>query len=559
MFHMRAATVLLCSAIASLANAQIAPATYWVQFRDKENTPFSITEPSAFLSQRSIDRRTAQGIPVDEMDLPVDPAYISALLAAGQFQLHTTSKWFNAVTIRSTDTLALDTIALLPFVAEMRNMDPNKPGSRRAPEKMPTIEPLGKSSFYNGIYGASFRQIAMMNGHLLHTLANARGEGMLIGVLDGGFDAADSLDAFAELRARNGIRATLDVVCQHCDVFQEHWHGRSVLSMMAGELPGEMLGSAPHADYVLMRTEDVYTEYPVEEENWIRGAEFADSIGCDVLNTSLGYTQFDDSTMDHTYADLDGATIRISIAAGIASRKGMIPVQSAGNSGFSSWRYISAAADAIDILSVGAVDMNRQVAGFSSRGPSADGRVKPDVSAVGSGAIGLGIDGLRVEGISGTSFSSPLTCGLVACLWQLHRQKSAHEVMNAIRRSASHFDSPNDSIGYGIPDFWRAHLLLGGDDLTALQAPQFFNVYPVPFTDYLNIELYAGEENTIDLELWDVLGRTVLSRTLQVEPRVYQQVRMEDARLSLLPNGSYTMHAIIGGRAEITQRLVKAP
>ena len=424
---------------------------------------------------------------------------------------------------------------------------------------MPTVEPLGKTSYYNDIYGASFRQIAMMNGHLLHTLAGARGEGMLIGVLDGGFDAADSLEAFAELRARIGIRATLDVVCPQCDVYQEHWHGRSVLSVMAGNVRGELLGSAPNADYVLVRTEDVHTEYPVEEENWIRGAEFADSIGCDLLNTSLGYTQFDDSTMDHTYADLDGATLRISIAAGIASQKGMIPVQSAGNSGYSTWHFISAAADAMDILSVGAVDVDRQVAGFSSRGPSADGRVKPDVSAVGSGTIGLGIDGLRVEGISGTSFSSPLTCGLVACLWQLHRQKGAHEVMNAIRRSASHYDSPNDSIGYGIPDFWRAHLLLGGEDLTALQAPQFFSVYPLPFTDHLDIELFSGEEHTIDLELWDVLGKKVLSRTVQVEPRVYQQVRLEDARLSLLPNGSYTMRAVIGGRAEITQRLVKAP
>jgi serine protease AprX len=310
---------------------------------------------------------------------------------------------------------------------------------------------------------------------------------------------------------------------------------------------------------VLLRTEDVNSEYPVEEDNWIRGAEFADSIGCDVLNTSLGYNEFDDSTMNHTYADLDGSTLRNSIAAGIAAKKGMIPVQSAGNSGAAAWHYISAAADAIDILSVGAVNMDREVAGFSSRGPSADGRVKPDVSAVGAGAIGLGAEGMDIAAISGTSFSSPIMCGLVTCLWQLHRSRTAHEVMDAVRRSASHFNTPNDSIGYGIPDFWRAHLLLGGEDLTYLQAPQFFNVYPLPFTDHLNIELYAGEEASVDLEIVDVSGRSVLVRNLSVEPKAFQQVRVDDHGLATLPNGSYTLRANIGGRAEITQRLVKAP
>ena len=196
-----------------------------------------------------------------------------------------------------------------------------------------------------------------------------------------------------------------------------------------------MLGTAPNADYVLLRTENADSEFIVEEDNWVSGAEIADSIGCDVLNTSLGYTEFDDTAQNHTYADLDGQTARISIAAGIASRKGMIPVNSAGNSGEDDWHYIGAPADAFDILAVGAVNNERMVAPFSSRGPSADGRVKPDVCAVGWGAIGLGIDGLRPDPLNGTSFSSPITCGLVACLWQLHRDKSAHEVMDAVRQA----------------------------------------------------------------------------------------------------------------------------
>ena len=294
-------------------------------------------------------------------------------------------------------------------------------------------------------------------------------------------------------------------------------------------------------------------------ENAAKRAEIADSIGCDVLNTSLGYTDFDDSTMDHTRADLDGLTTRISIAAGIASRKGMIPVQSAGNSGASEWHYISAPADAIDILTVGAVDEDRAVTAFSSRGPTIDGRVKPDACAVGLGTIGVSGSGTDVERINGTSFSSPLVCGLTACLWQLHPEQNAHAIMDAVRRSASHFHQPNDSMGYGIPDFWRAHLLLGGTDLTGLNAPTFFNVYPLPFSNALNIELFTGESDQITIDLFDVTGRAVLTRVLAVEPRIYQQFRLEDAEIIALPNGHYTLCASLGGRAELTRPLIKAP
>ncbi len=555
----RAALLSVCILVMLTSGAQTAPATYWVRFTDKNSSPFNISAPQDFLSPRAIERRENQGIPIDELDLPVDPAYISALLAAGQFQLHTVSKWFNAVTIVSTDTLALDTITSLPFVSELRCLRPGVRHDRRISDKFPTLKSALESATLDGTYGASLRAISMMNGHLLHELGGARGEGMLIGILDSGFEQADSMAAFSELRERDGILLTDDIVCPWCDVYNEHWHGRSVLSVLAGQLPGKLMGTAPNADYILLRTEDANSEYPVEEDNWVRGAEIADSIGCDVLNTSLGYTEFDDSTMDHTRADLDGLTTRISIAAGIASRKGMIPVNSAGNSGSSEWRFISAPADAIDILAVGAVDDERAVADFSSRGPTIDGRVKPDVCAVGLGTVGVSGSGDDVERINGTSFSSPLVCGLTACLWQLHPEMSAHAIMDAVRRSASHFHQPNDSIGYGIPDFWRAHLLLGGTDLTGLNAPTFFNVYPLPFSNELNIGLFTGESEEITIDLFDVMGRSMLSRTLTVEPRIYLQLRLEDAEVTGLPNGHYTLRASLGGRAEMTRPLVKAP
>ena len=556
---LRAVLLSICLQSILVAAAQTAPATYWVRFTDKNSTPYSIGAPQDFLSPRAIERREKQGIPIDELDLPVDPAYITALLAAGQFQLHTVSKWFNAVTIKSTDTLALDTITSLPFVSELRCMRPGGEHVRRIGDKFPVLKSALESTTLDSDYGASLRGISMMNGHLLHELGGARGDGMLIGILDSGFDQADSMTAFAHVHDRDGILLTDDIVCPWCDVYNEHWHGRSVLSVLAGQLPGKLMGTAPEADYILLRTEDVHSEYPVEEDNWVRGAEIADSIGCDVLNTSLGYSDFDDSTMNHTRADLDGLTTRISIAAGIASRKGMIPVQSAGNAGASEWRYISAPADAIDILSVGAVDEDRVVTNFSSRGPTIDGRVKPDVSAVGLGTIGVNGSGDGIESINGTSFAAPLVCGLTACLWQLHPDLSAHAIMDAVRRSASHFHHPNDSIGYGIPDFWRAHLLLGGTDLTGLSAPRFFNVYPLPFSNALNIELFTGETEELIIDLYDVTGRAVLSRTLVVEPRIYQQLRVEDAAITALPNGHYTLRAFLGGRAELTRALVKAP
>jgi serine protease AprX len=555
----RSVLLSMCLPAMLAAGAQTAPATYWVRFTDKATTPFSIGAPQDFLSPRAIHRRESQGIPIDDLDLPVDPAYISALLAAGQFQLHTVSKWFNAVTIRSTDTLALDTITSLPFVSELRCLRPGAAEEGRTGDKFGTVKRAQENATLDETYGASLRGISMMNGHLLHELGGARGEGMLIGILDAGFDRANSMDAFSALRDRNGILLTGDIVCPGCDVYQQYWHGRSVLSVLAGQLPGKLMGTAPNADYILLRTEDTDSEYPVEEDNWIRGAEIADSIGCDVLNTSLGYTDFDDSTMDHVRADLDGLTVRISIAAGIASRKGMIPVQSAGNSGTSEWHYISAPADAIDILTVGAVDEDRAVTNFSSRGPSVDGRVKPDVCAVGLGTVGVSGTGDDVERINGTSFASPLVCGLTACLWQLHPDQTAHAIMDAVRRSASHFHQPNDSIGYGIPDFWRAHLLLGGTDLTGLNAPAFFNVYPLPFSNALNIELFTGETDELTLDLFDVTGRAVLSRILAVEPRIYQQLRLEDAAFTALPNGHYTLRASLGGHAELTRPLVKAP
>lgn len=530
---MRYLVLLLLMPAAFFASAQTAPDTWWVQFTDKAGTPYSLDQPEAFLSQRAIQRRQVQGIALDELDLPVDPAYIQAVLALGDVQLHNRSKWFNAITVRTNDPVLIDAIASLPFVLNVRGTR-SLAGTPGAHDKFAALEPLADRDYD---YGDSFGQIAMMNGHLLHDM-NAQGQGMLIGVLDSGFDGADVIPGFDALRARGGIVYTSDQVDHDGDVYQDHWHGRSVLSCMAAIVEGALVGTAPLADYVLVRTEDASTEYLVEEDNWVSGAELCDSLGVDILNTSLGYTTFDDSLQDHSYLDLDGATTRISIAAGIASRKGMVPVISAGNQGNSEWFHISAPADAIDVLAVGATGAQAQHAFFSSHGPSADGRVKPDVAAMGWGTTGMGPDGNGIQPINGTSFSAPLVAGLVACLWQMHPDRSAQDIMDAVRRSATQFNNPDIQLGYGIPDFQLADQLL--ELTTAVQEPAAIipSVHPMPFNDGFTVLLPQVLEGPVVLELWDTSGRLVWSqRSIGRTERITAQ----DQGLSRLSPGAYVL------------------
>lgn len=544
---MRILTVIPTLLLALSATAQTAPSTYWVQFTDKAGTPYSIGEPEQFLSARSIARRQAQGIAIDESDLPVDPAYIAGVIATGDVQLINRSKWFNAITVRTTDEAALTAIAALPYVSQVR-ASVRLLGDPGAPDKF-TVQALLAGAERGGQpedYGVSWGQLAMLNGQALHGI-DAKGQGMLIGVLDSGFEDADSLPAFADLRAREGIVLTRDMVNHDGDVYDDHWHGRSVLSFMTGILPGYLQGTAPMADYVLVRTEEAASEYLVEEDNWVAGAELCDSIGCDVLNTSLGYTTFDDSLQDHVYADMNGITTRISIAAGMASRKGMIPVNSAGNSGNSEWHYIGAPADAMDILAVGAVGWDEVHAPFSSWGPSSDGRVKPDVCAMGWGAFGLRIEGDSVAPINGTSFSSPILAGLVACLWQLHPERSAHDIMDAVRRSADLWTNPNDSMGYGIPDFGMAHeYLIATAGLYEEMAGSLL-AYPNPIDDRLLVKLPTEwEEGLYQARLRDAAGREVYAASV-----INQQGSLVLQGLSSLRAGAYIVRVTHGSRVAV--------
>jgi hypothetical protein len=464
MKHLAFTIILLFSFFLSFA--QLAPDKYWVKFTDKTNTPYSIENPEDFLSQKAIDRRTNQGIAIEENDLPVDPAYIQAVINEGA-EILTVSKWFNSVTVYATSSSVINAIELLPFVLSVE-----KDNLGNAPSNEESVKPFfeneweeeivntnlkGISSGSSYDYGSAFNQIDMLNGIALHD-AGYDGSGMTIAVLDAGFLNADVIDGFDSLWINGQILGFKDFVEPASpDIFGSHYHGTMVLSTMGAYLPTEMVGTAPKADYWLLRSEDGGTEYLIEEINWVSAAEFADSVGVDIINSSLGYTTFDDASQDHTYANMDGNTTPITIGADIAASKGILVVNSAGNEGNSSWHYIGAPADGNEVFTIGAVNSSGNYASFSSTGPTYDGRVKPNVVAQGQGSTVISAYSGNITTGSGTSFSSPITAGMVACLWQAHPDKTNFEIMTAIEESASLASNPNNQLGYGIPDYLEAH------------------------------------------------------------------------------------------------------
>lgn len=428
---------------------------YWVQFKDKKGTPYSIFKPQEFLSPRAIERRQRLGIPVDEMDLPVSPVYLQTLEGKGA-KIYTVSKWFNAATIYVEDESIIEEIKGLPFVNEVEAT-----GRYRKPRPIRKKKSRDNEETYaaiNNHYGYGWNQISMLNGHRLHQIG-FRGEGMLVAVLDGGFVNFDISPFFDSVRAENRVLQSRDFVDNDDYAYEASNHGFNVVSTIVGNLPGLLVGTSPDATVVCIRTEEVSSELKIEEDNWVAGAEYADSLGVDVINSSLGYTSFDKSKMSYKYKDMNGKTARISIAADIAAKKGILVVNSAGNDGNNTWRYIGAPADANDILTVGAVTADKEMAYFSSYGPTYDGRIKPSVAARGYDAI-VGTPTYRVDSASGTSFASPIMAGIVTSLWQAFPNKSNLEIIHAVEQSADMADNPNNSLGHGIPDMMKAFQLL---------------------------------------------------------------------------------------------------
>jgi len=527
---------------------QTAPAKYRITFTDKLNSPFSIEAPGAFLSQKALERRQRQKIQISFNDLPVTPAYIDSLTAAGAKVL-TASRWLNAATIQVFDDLTLERIAKLTFV------------KKNVVLKYSTDKGLAKTEDQIGIqeiitatamdYGPSWWQVALHNGHLMHNRGYT-GKDITIAVIDAGFSSANVLPAFVSLWENGQVLGTRDFVAAGADVFSGQSHGMSVLSIIGGLLPGELVGTAPDADFWLLRSEDVASEFIIEEDNWIAAAEFADSVGVDIINTSLGYSVFNDTIQNHTYAEMDGNTTRVSRAADLAASKGMLVVVSAGNQGNTAWKYITAPADADSVLTVGAVDQSRFVASFSSRGPASDGQVKPNVMAIGKGTYVANLDGTIKQG-SGTSYSAPLIAGLAACLWQANRDATAMELLHAICESADRFTQPDDDYGYGIPDFNLANILLQINKEDGI-VTEPVTVFPNPFSNELYILFKSPVDEPVDISLYDLSGNELI-RTLypQVAGRSY--VKLEGL-FNNLPKGAYLIK-INAGEMSGNSKLIK--
>lgn len=439
---------------------------YLVRFTDKTNPAFSLSDPSAFLSQRAIDRRTLYAIPLDSTDLPVNPAYLDSLRSIPGVTVLNASKWLNQVSVQVANAGARNRIAQFPFVmtaspiaSRMSNNSDHDVATLGKKRKAPKPKGTKKANTNFFSYGRSFNQIHLHNGEFLHNIG-LRGQDMIIGMLDAGFFNYTSLSAFDSVNNNGQILGTWDFISNNAGVADDDAHGMQCLSIIAGNVPGTFVGSAPKANFYLFRTENTASEYPIEEHDWVCAAERLDSAGGDVISSSLGYFQFDDPKLNYTYADMDGNTTISARGADLAAKKGILVVNAMGNEGNSNWRYLSTPADGDSVLTVGAVTMNGLTASLSGYGPTSDGQVKPDAAAVGAGTwiqypnntFGVG---------SGTSFACPMIAGLATCLWQGFKEFNNMTILNAIRQAGSIASNPNDRIGYGVPDVKKAvvHLL----------------------------------------------------------------------------------------------------
>ena len=444
------------------AQIQVAPDRYRIDFTDKNHNSYSVDRPQDFLSERALQRRIRQGIPITSADLPVSDCYLDSLKNTG-FEVLNTSRWFNSATVRC---LPEDIVKLrnLDFITHTLTHQPEttKDSIIEKDNDLKTLfsfllrqkdegESKPQYAAPAAYYGQAADQVGMMNGQALHD-RGFRGKGMLIAVIDGGFHKVDELSGFDSLRNSGRLHEFKNFTPDSENPYGDNNHGTNVLSIIASNLPGQMMGSAPDAGYVLLRSEEIAHEYLVEEDNWIAAVEYADSIGVDVITSSLGYSTFDDRSQNHRQDDLDGRTVRASRAATIASARGMIVCVSAGNDGDTNWKYISVPADADSIVTVGAVDRRGQYVSFSSVGNTADNRIKPDLVAMGEGTAYQHSMGYINTG-NGTSYSTPLLAGFIACVWQAYPDKGNMEIIEMVKRSASHFHEPDSQYGYGIPDF----------------------------------------------------------------------------------------------------------
>ena len=482
---------LLLSLITAMAQDR-----YIIFLKDKANSPFSISNPSEYLSARAITRKTRMAIVIDSLDIPVNPSYIAAIRNTGAIVLNK-SKWLNTITIQA-DTAQAIAIGNLSYVKRYKKVfgtNVHKTSINKFPEEniVNTSNKIDSSK-----YGNAWNQTKMLHADFLHQ-SGFTGSTMQIAIIDAGFRNTNTHTAFDSLRAKNQIIGTWNFTDNTSFVYDYSNHGTSVLSCIGANVPDTMIGMAPDAKFYLLKTEEEATEYIVEEYNWAAAAEYADSAGADIINSSLGYTEYDAASQSYTYADMNGSTAPITIAADIAVDKGVLVVNSAGNSGSDAWFYIGAPADGKNVLSVGAVDPTKLIAGFSSNGPTSDGRTKPDVVAQGgpawiakanTGSFGFG---------SGTSFSGPIIAGFSACAFELYKINypgaNPLEFKAWMKEHADNSLNPNNQYGWGLPNGRKLYDVLGINNLNKSK----ITLYPNPVKDFCQFNLDKTQKANITI------------------------------------------------------------
>lgn len=509
---------------------------YMVFFTDKDGSSFSLENPEAFLSKKSIERRSKQNINLKPADLPVSDTYLTALKQIEGVQTLFTTKWLNGVLVEMEESL-LEEVQSLSCVSGAEYIAPgikitgssgNNRNSRNTKEGR-IIASEDETNAQNAFIGAD----------AMHE-AGYKGEGMLIAVFDSGFEFVDQSSFFSHIFSGNKIIGTRDFIRNSGSVFQYDSHGSKVLSCISAYKERSFTGTAPEANLVLCVTEDVGSEYRIEEYNWLFAAEYADSIGADIINSSVGYSYFSDETMDYTYKDMDGKTTVISKAARLAAQRGILIVTSNGNEGNNSWTYMNAPADADSVLSVGSVTYDGTRSNFSSFGPTSDGRVKPEVSAPGSWVRVVYKD--EVTYANGTSFSTPLTAGLAAGFWQAFPNLTNMEVISYLKMTASQANAPDTLIGYGVPDFTKAFTQAkfneGGIE-------EKFIIFPNPVTNERIIYLYhsnTASNGSIQLAFYDLKGSTISNKNIPVSG----EIQMLQVDVSFLVPGTYILNYLSG-------------
>lgn len=531
---------------------------FWVQFKDKDNSPYSISNPSQYLSVKAIQRRTNQNLPVDITDLPVNPSYVQGVLATG-VSWAGASKWLNGLIVSTADTSLMAQVRALPYVSGtsqvFREAKPGDIGTDKFKDHFLQTERSMLSNEINTLnYGNSYNQISMIAGDYLHNLGYM-GQGMTIAIIDAGFPNVPNLAAFDSLFTNNQILGGWDFVSNSNVFYDDNSHGTAVLSHIGGYVDNELVGTAPKANFWLLRSEDAAPENIIEEYFWACAAEFADSVGADIISSSLGYTKFDKSYMDHDYAtDMNGDKNPSTRAADYAASKGILVCVSAGNEGAGPWAYIGSPADADSVITVGAVSPSRTITSFSSRGPSADGRIKPTVCTQGQNTYYASQGGAIVGGGNGTSFSCPILAGAAACLWQTNPSKTNMEILEIIKQSADRYNNPDTAYGYGIPNFSVANALLNGYKLDDIKNEDL-RVYPVPTNDNVNIAFFSPDSQTIQIRIFDLSGKIVFSRQEYITAHSFNKLTFPE--VSNLSKGAYVI-TIHSSRGITSKRMIKA-